>query len=122
VAEWEKDEISYAGGDDFPASRVEVRELTEGGPVLGIFEDCLYEQETVSLESGDLLLAYTDGLTESLNAEGLEFGEERLRKTLAALAHLSADEVRRHVVEEVQAWCRGTQQHDDLTFVVLKVK
>lgn len=96
--------------------------LTTGGPVIGVFSDCFYEQETVQMESGDLLVAYTDGVTEALNKEGEEFGEVRLQETLAAITHLSADEVRDHVVEQVRAWCVDAPQHDDLTFIVLKVK
>ena len=96
--------------------------LTTGGPVIGVFSDCFYEQETIQMESGDLLVAYTDGVTEALNREGEEFGETRLQEALAAVTHLSADEVRNHVVERVRAWCTDAPQHDDLTFVVLKVK
>jgi serine phosphatase RsbU (regulator of sigma subunit) len=110
--------------DDFNArgSSFEVRELTAGGPVLGVFDDCYYQQETVPMESGDLLVAFTDGVTESLDCEGREFGEDRLRETLTSCAHLSADEVRDEVVRRVHEWSARTAQHDDLTFVVMKVK
>lgn len=96
--------------------------LTIGGPVIGVFDDCFYEQETIQMERGDLLVAYTDGVTEALSKEGEEFGETRLQETLAAVAHLSADEVRDHVVKGIRLWCAGAPQHDDLTFTVLKVK
>jgi serine phosphatase RsbU (regulator of sigma subunit) len=122
VLEEEEAEVSYSSRDDLSVSRTEVKELTEGGPVLGFFEDCHYEQETLSMESGDLLIAYTDGLTESLNAEGLEFGEEQLREALDSCSHGSAQEVRDAVVRRVREWSSGVAQHDDLTFVVLRVK
>lgn len=96
--------------------------LTGGGPVIGVFRSCLYEQETVQLQSGDVLLAFTDGVTEAFNPEGEEFGEERLQELLRAASCLSADEVRDHVVRSVRDWCAGAPQHDDLTFIVLKVK
>jgi sigma-B regulation protein RsbU (phosphoserine phosphatase) len=96
--------------------------LTGGGPVIGVFRSCLYEQETVQLQSGDVLLAFTDGVTEALNPEGEEFGEERLEELLRASTHMSADEVRDAVVLSVRDWCAGAPQHDDLTFIVLKVK
>ncbi len=107
---------------NFREHSFEVRELTAGGAVLGVFDDCYYEQETVQMESGDLLVLFTDGLTESLDREGNEFGEERLRDTLTACAHLSADDVRDVVVGQVREWSAGAAQHDDLTFVVMKVK
>jgi sigma-B regulation protein RsbU (phosphoserine phosphatase) len=96
--------------------------LTSGGPVIGVFRSCVYEQETVQLQSGDLLLAYTDGVTEAFNADGEEFGEERLQELLRSSSHMSADEVRDMVVHCVRNWCATAPQHDDLTFIVLKVK
>jgi sigma-B regulation protein RsbU (phosphoserine phosphatase) len=96
--------------------------LTGGGPVIGVFRSCVYEQETVQLQSGDVLLAFTDGVTEAFSPDGEEFGEERLEELLRATAHMSADEVRDAVVLSVRDWCAGAPQHDDLTFIVLKVK
>lgn len=110
------------GAEEFSSERSEFRELRAGGPVLGVFEEWDYEQETIRMWRGDLLVAYTDGLTEALNTEGEEFGEERLREALAGCADLSAEEVRELLVERVREWSAGTPQHDDLTFVVLKVE
>jgi phosphoserine phosphatase RsbU/P len=96
--------------------------LTTGGIALGVFEESGYEQEIIQMRPGDLLFSYTDGLTEALNVEGEEFGETRLQAMLAEVAHLPAEEVRDGVVQHVLAWCQGAPQHDDLTFVVLKMK
>lgn len=96
--------------------------LITGGPVMGLFDQCSYEQGVVELESGDLLIAYTDGVTESLNILDEEFGEENLERVATSSAHLSADKVRDRIVESVKLWATGTPQHDDLTFIVLKVK
>lgn len=96
--------------------------LTGGGPVIGVFRSCVYEQETVQLQSGDVLLAFTDGVTEAFNPEGEEYGEERLQELLRTASHLSADEIRESVVRSVREWCAAAPQHDDLTFIVLKVK
>lgn len=90
--------------------------------MLGMFDHCQYEQETIQLGCGDLLIAYTDGVTEALNAEGEEFGETRLLETVNSVAQMSADEVRSELVQKIQEWCLGASQHDDLTFIVLKVK
>jgi phosphoserine phosphatase RsbU/P len=96
--------------------------LAAGGMALGMFDGSCYEQEVIQLRPGDLLFCYTDGVTEALNVEGEEFGEARLQALLCEFARLPAEEVRAAVVERVLAWCRGTPQHDDLTFVVLKVR
>jgi sigma-B regulation protein RsbU (phosphoserine phosphatase) len=123
VAVLESGEDDYTTEEFLHESRIEVIELTTGGAVLGFFEDCLYEQETVQMEQGDLLVAYTDGLTEALNVDGEEFGEENLRAMLTGLSHESADDVRGEIVNRVRAWSAGVAaQHDDLTFVVFKVK
>lgn len=96
--------------------------LDKGGMVVGLFEDVGYEEETVQLRPGDLLLAYTDGVTEAENVDGEEFGEARLQEVLTDSAALPAAKIRDEIVRRVIAWCEGQPQHDDLTFVVLKVK
>jgi serine phosphatase RsbU (regulator of sigma subunit) len=55
-----------------------VRRLERGGGVLGVFKDWRYEDEEIRLDAGDRILLYTDGITESHNADGVEFGEDRL--------------------------------------------
>jgi sigma-B regulation protein RsbU (phosphoserine phosphatase) len=96
--------------------------LDLGGPVLGIFEGCPYEQGSVPMRPGDVFVGYTDGVVEALNTRGEEFGERRLRDCVAALSYLTAEEICARVVRRVDEWCADTPQHDDLTLVVLKVK
>ena len=103
-------------------SNLQFRELTSGGLVAGAFEHAAYEQETVQMKRNDLLFLYTDGLTEALNVEGEEFGTNRIMETLKSIASLSADQIRDVVVRRVKDWCAGMSLHDDLTFVVMKVK
>lgn len=105
-----------AGGRD------ELRELSSGGTVVGIFEHCAYEQGTVQMRPGDVLLAYTDGLSEALDVRGEEFGEARVRRALEESAGETVEEIRDEIVRRVRAWCGDAPQHDDLTFIVLKVK
>lgn len=96
--------------------------LTTGGLVIGLFEDCRYVEETIELQSGDLILAYTDGVSEALNIHGEEFGEDRLEDALIAASHLSASEIRDRLMRHIQDWCAGAPQHDDSTLVLLRVK
>jgi len=96
--------------------------LTTGGPVIGAFNTCVYEQESIEMNSGDLLVAYTDGVTEALNCYDQEFGESKLREIIAQSAQLSASELTERIVEHVREWCGETAQHDDLTLVVMKVR
>ncbi|HEX8189996.1 MAG TPA: SpoIIE family protein phosphatase [Pyrinomonadaceae bacterium] len=96
--------------------------LDLGGPVLGVFEGCRYEQGAVQMRPGDVFVGYTDGVVEALDARGEEFGERRLRDCVASLSYLTAEEICARVVRRLDEWCADTPQHDDLTLVVLKVK
>src|SRR5215207_8296592 len=93
-------------------------QLNAGGTVVGIFEHCAYEQETVQMRSGDVLLAYTDGLSEAFDPSGEEFGEGRVLEALTETAQMSVDEIRDGLVRRVREWCADAPQHDDLTFIV----
>lgn len=98
------------------------RSLSSGGMFVGMFEHCGYEQEVVQMQPGDVLIAFTDGLSEAHNAEGEEFDEERIKEALAATAHLSVNEIRDEIVRRVKEWIASAPQYDDLTFIVMKVK
>lgn len=102
--------------------RAEVRLLTKGGPIIGAFDDCVYEQETIQMESGDLLVAYTDGVTEARDADDIEFGEASLQRIIDSSAHVSAHELSERIVQSVREWCGDVPPHDDLTLVVMRVK
>jgi predicted permease len=99
----------------------DIRELTIGGTVLGMFPEMTYEEATVDLQSGDVLLAFTDGVTEALNVAEEEFGEARLKEVIVGAMHLTAAEISAKLSEALRMWIRDTAQYDDLTFVVLKV-
>jgi sigma-B regulation protein RsbU (phosphoserine phosphatase) len=96
--------------------------LTAGGPVIGSILEGPYEQETVQMESGDVLVAYTDGVTDSLNAEGIEFGEERLRSLIAESLHLTAHRLIERIISTLHNWQGDAPQHDDITLIVARVK
>jgi sigma-B regulation protein RsbU (phosphoserine phosphatase) len=99
-----------------------VRLLTTGGPIIGTFLNGPYEQETIQLQSGDLLAVYTDGVTEALNLEGVEFGEEKLRSILVESLQLSARQAAEKVIARVLEWQGQAPQHDDITLIIAKVK
>jgi sigma-B regulation protein RsbU (phosphoserine phosphatase) len=96
--------------------------LTKGGPIIGAFNDCVYEQETIQMERGDLLVAYTDGVTEARNADDQEFGEASLRRIIDSSAHLPAQRLSEQIVDRVRQWCGDVPPHDDLTLVVMRVR
>jgi sigma-B regulation protein RsbU (phosphoserine phosphatase) len=107
---------------DVEAFERRARLLTSGGLIIGAFSDCQYEQEAIQMEPGDVLVAYTDGVTEAFNSNEEQFGDSRLREIVACSAHLSANELSEEIVARVRGWCGDTAQQDDLTLVVMKVK
>jgi predicted permease len=98
-----------------------VEPLARGGMIIGLFPMASYEEGTVMLRPGDVLIVFTDGVTEALNPDGEEFGEQRLQDLLKRVAHLSAKEMAPAIAGELRNWISTADQHDDLTFVVLKV-
>jgi len=99
-------------------SKVEISRLHVGGPVLGVLPNARYEQGTVQVSTGDLLLMYSDGLVEATNPHGEEYGEVRLRELLATLTEKSADEIRRVILASLAAFSGTRGLRDDLTIVV----
>jgi predicted permease len=100
----------------------EVSELSTGGMVIGLLAQAQYEEAKVDLRSGDVLVAFTDGVSEAMNEAEEEFGEERLKELLQASAHLPVNEISARITASLRAWIGAAPQHDDLTFLVLKVK
>ncbi len=99
-----------------------VTRLETGGTVVGLFDSSTYEQGRIALNSGSLLVFYTDGLTEAENPLGEEYGEKRLIELVSLNPSLSADKLRLLLSNHVEQWTAGGEQHDDITIVVAKVK
>ena len=96
--------------------------MSVGGTVLGLFPDVEYEEaDDRSACPGDLLVAFTDGVTEALNADGEEFGEERLKALLREAVGAPAAAVSSTLASRMRAWIAETEQSDDLTVVVVAV-
>jgi sigma-B regulation protein RsbU (phosphoserine phosphatase) len=93
-----------------------------GGPPVGLLARSQYRSEHVPLHDGDVLVAYTDGVVEALNAQQEEFGEARLSNVVRPLLSLSAAEICQRIAERLQAFVAGSPQWDDITLVVMKVK
>ncbi len=92
-------------------------ELTDGGPLLGVQEGARYPLGSADLEPGDVLVVYTDGLSEAAR-DGEPFGDEQLWRVLDRHAHRRAADVLEELMSAVRAWADGPL--DDLTIVVLK--
>jgi serine phosphatase RsbU (regulator of sigma subunit)/dihydrofolate reductase len=98
-----------------------VLRLGDGGPVIGLLGGALYKEQILHLLPGDILLAFTDGISEAMNASEDEWGEDRMIAEAQAHADLSAEELLQHLFRAADAFAAGATQHDDMTIVVLRL-
>ena len=88
--------------------------------VAGAIDDFQYTEETLQLEKGDTLLLYTDGVTEAINPEEKEYGEDRLSMLLYQSSSLNCQEIVDKVKADVKAFVGEAEQSDDITLLALK--
>jgi sigma-B regulation protein RsbU (phosphoserine phosphatase) len=96
--------------------------LEKGGLILGAFPDALYEAGEVDLRENDTVFFYSDGLTDSFNANEEEFGEKRLVDLLLENRFLGIEELKQKVVNAAIDFAGGRPQYDDFTVVILRVR
>jgi sigma-B regulation protein RsbU (phosphoserine phosphatase) len=82
----------------------------------------LLEEETIPLGAGDVIVLYTDGITEAMNLESDLFGDSRLSRIVEEHGHLESAELRERILREIEAFVGEADQHDDMTMVLLKVE
>jgi len=95
-------------------------ELQRGDMALGMMPGASYREQHQDVRPGEMLIAYSDGLTEALNAAGEFYGEDRLRADFAKVSPLSAKQAGARILESVDAFIGSTRPYDDLSLVVLK--
>ena len=93
--------------------------LDVGGTVVGLLESFPYQQGCATLAPGDILVAFTDGISEAMNSADEEWGEERLIQTVKLCAGLGAGEMQNRIFEAADVFVAGAKQHDDMTLVIL---
>jgi serine phosphatase RsbU (regulator of sigma subunit) len=105
------------------------RVLVPNGMVLGLRIDGaaekfseLLEEDQVALNDGDVIVLYTDGITEAMNAASDLFGDARLGRLVEEHGHLESGELRERILREIEAFVGGADQHDDMTMILMKVQ
>jgi sigma-B regulation protein RsbU (phosphoserine phosphatase) len=97
-----------------------VRRLETGGTILGAFQHATFDEETVQLVPDDVLVAFSDGVTEALSRDGEEFGEERLLACVEERRTLAPESLLESILDTVRRFSAGAVQSDDLTILVLR--
>jgi serine phosphatase RsbU (regulator of sigma subunit)/pSer/pThr/pTyr-binding forkhead associated (FHA) protein len=115
--------LTYSNGGHNPPVLVganEVRRLETGGVVLGLLSHASYEEETLTLARGDLVVAFSDGVSEALNETGEEFTDARLLAAIDRHRGKKPQEMLDSLLADVRAFCGSATQSDDVTMVVVR--
>ena len=97
-----------------------VERLSTGGTVVGAFNFVKYDEAQTTLEDGDVLVLFSDGISEAQNPTGDEFGEARIAQLVAAHREETANNLRQSIFDEVDKWSGAVERGDDQTLVILK--
>ena len=104
----------------FHSATGKIEELGSNANVLGLFDDASYESSVFRLDKGDILVVYSDGLTDAENPQGEMFGEERLLRLIRQEAPSGSQAIEQRLLKAIEAFTQGLPQTDDITFVVVE--
>jgi serine phosphatase RsbU (regulator of sigma subunit) len=103
-----------------PANDNSITKLSPTGMPIGIEENALWQQATIQIQPGDVLVLYTDGIPDALNDANEFFKEDRLVETILEYMDLPAQELQSAILRKVQEFVGGASQFDDITLLVLR--
>jgi phosphoserine phosphatase RsbU/P len=98
----------------------ECRQLDADGMILGVRKNIIFEEKTTTISNGDLILLYTDGLTEAENPDGDFFGVERLSEVFIQNAHHSPEKIIDALLKHLKQFCQSESFKDDITLMIFK--
>jgi serine phosphatase RsbU (regulator of sigma subunit)/anti-sigma regulatory factor (Ser/Thr protein kinase)/PAS domain-containing protein len=90
------------------------------GIALGLKKEADYLENTIRISPGDMIVLYTDGVTEAMDNQGELYGQERLMRLMSGLCQKSAQFIIKRIIEDIKSFSGNIDQHDDLTLVVIK--
>ncbi len=115
--------LHYTNAGHLPplyVTRGSVRKLETGGTVIGLFDDCVYEQGSLAIESGSFLVAYSDGLIEPENVYGEQFGIQRMTKVILENCQATPGVLATTLMSAVDEWAGAPEQADDMTLIIAR--
>ena len=115
--------LSYCNAGHNPplvVGRSGLRRLEEGGPVVGLLEFAPYGQGQITLDAGDTIVVFSDGVSEALDSAGEEFGDARLQEVAEAAMGRSAQTLVDGIIAAVRDFTKGAPQSDDITVMVIR--
>ncbi len=118
-------ELFYVNAGHNPPFFFSVKErqfsrLEEGGIILGFMEDTGYDTGSKYFDRGDVLVVYSDGVSEAMNERDEEFSEERLKRIIEGIIYEEAGKILNRIIDEVRTFSQNVSQNDDITLMVIK--
>lgn len=123
----EDNSLEYASASHQPMliwrqNQAKIETIAVASDPIGVERSNVYETIKLTVEPGDILILYTDGVVEAINAEGDQYGIDRLSQFITKNSQLSARELTNKVKSDIQEFCGSVGQHDDQTLLVMKIK
>lgn len=122
-------ELEYCNGGHNPPYRLTAESndniyplATTDNIALGVMEDLSYSNKSLTLQPGETIFAFTDGVTEALNRKGELFTELRLERNLSSLTLITAAEIAEQIMLEIDEFSSGIPQTDDITMLIIRYK
>ncbi len=97
-----------------------LEELSKGGTALGIMEESVYEEQKIEMLHDDLIIVYSDGVTDAVDTKGNLFGEERFLEFASGLRELSAEKAGEKILRTIEQFVGEARPSDDLSLIILK--
>ncbi|HEX9654099.1 MAG TPA: PP2C family protein-serine/threonine phosphatase, partial [bacterium] len=121
-----KNELRFSNAGHNPLLRFQNQEkrcemIALRGPALGLSKLSSYQEKTLKLSSGDVVLVYTDGVTEAFNKKGEMFEESRLREAVVASSSKKSAQIIEQIKDAILNFTAGAQQSDDMAMIAVKV-
>lgn len=104
----------------YRAKTGDIRALKTKGMAIGVIDDVKFEEKEIKLETNDIVIFYTDGVTEAINDKEEQFGKDRLFDLLKENKDLSSEKMVRKIIEKIEEFSRKRAQFDDITLMILK--
>jgi sigma-B regulation protein RsbU (phosphoserine phosphatase) len=116
-------EIKIVNAGHLPAfvlKENEITELSKGNTALGLMNNADYVLHTVSIEPGEVLVVFSDGVTEARNKHGEFFGSDRLKSLLLNINKMSVSNIGNNIIDEINQFSSDSRLNDDLSLIILK--
>ncbi len=106
----------------YRAADSSIERLESSGTIMGIFETVVYKVNRVIMEEGDILFLFTDGVCDNYNTSYQSFSVDKIKEVILSNKNETSEKIGRNILNKIQKHLGGNPQHDDLAFIIMKVR